>query len=400
MDSSDIFDEIFNSDSEGILDTKKTQDIPTAEGNLISKFEQINDFIDSNGKEPEENLNNINEFKLYTRLKTLRNSQEKMNSLKRADRHKLFSDCIRNTTQEINTIEDIFDQDDLNILENDCSDIFQFKYISPKINIPDYISQRKKCENFEEYKNILTDCQQDLKKGTRKLIKFRNEQQINIGNFFVLNGILLYVVDVKEKEIDSQGRKNGRLYCVFENGTESDMLLRSLSSALYKTDGYRVTENNNKLNENFENNFVQAVSEKDTKSGLIYVLKSQSEKAEISSIHNLYKIGYTHRSIQERIRNAENEPTYLMAPVEYIAGWNCYNFSAKKLESLLHRVFGHCCLDIDILDNEGKRHTPREWFIVPLNIIEEAIELIIRETIVNYVYDSKKKKLVLKQQGG
>jgi hypothetical protein len=68
----------------------------------------------------------------------------------------------------------------------------------------------------------------------------------------------------------------------------------------------------------------------------------------------------------------------------------------QKLELLLHNVFGKVCLNVDIFDLEGNRHTPREWFVAPLNVIEEAIKLIISGEIVNYKYDELNGEITLK----
>ena len=136
------------------------------------------------------------------------------------------------------------------------------------------------------------------------------------------------------------------------------------------------------------------ITEEDKVTGHIYVLSSKSEKEDISSLENLYKIGYSSTSVQERIRNAENEPTYLMAPVKIESDWICYNINAHKFEQLIQRFFGHSCLEIDVFDNKGKRHNPREWFIVPLDAIERVITLIISGEIVNHEYDSESQSIV------
>ena len=74
----------------------------------------------------------------------------------------------------------------------------------------------------------------------------------------------------------------------------------------------------------------------------------------------------------------------------------CYNMNAQKFESLIHRVFGHTCLEIEVVGNTAIRHTPREWFIVPMEVIEQAIILIISGEIVNYIYDTENEIIKLK----
>jgi len=152
--------------------------------------------------------------------------------------------------------------------------------------------------------------------------------------------------------------------------------------------GRVVTQNIDKVNEDFAANFSNITSE-DEEAGYIYVLKSKSTDEQIASIQNLFKIGYSNVDVQDRIKNAESEPTYLMAPVSIQGVWKCFNINPQKLEQLLHNFFGNSCLELDVLDSEGKRHTPREWFIAPLNVIEQAIELIINGKIVGYKFDAE-----------
>jgi hypothetical protein len=161
------------------------------------------------------------------------------------------------------------------------------------------------------------------------------------------------------------------------------MLLRSLAAELYKH-GKRVTEHDDKLLDHFNN-----INTEDKEAGYIYVLRSKSDDPRITGIKNLFKIGYSRTEVAERIKNAEKQPTYLMAPVKYIAGWKCYNMNTQKFEQLIHNFFGNSCLELDVFDEKGKRHTPREWFIAPLPVIEQAIELIITGEIVNYKYDKE-----------
>ena len=138
--------------------------------------------------------------------------------------------------------------------------------------------------------------------------------------------------------------------------------------------------------------------EGDVESGFIYILKSLSENPEIQNLANLHKIGFSRGSVEERIKNAESSTTYLMAPVKIIATYQCYNMNSQKFELLLHKFFGGACLDIDVFDEKNKRHTPREWFVVPLQAIEETIELVITGKITDYAYDSQQGRIILKPE--
>jgi len=378
-DKDKILDEIFNDDPLGLLNVKPKVKAQNADDRLIASFQEITEFYKKHNKEPEPSRSNIAEYKLYTRLKSLREDGEKMMALAPYD------DCnlLKNEVKEINSIEDIFSDDSLGLLDNDDLGLYNLTHVPKETSMPDYIAKRKPCKNFEEYESLFKDCQLALKDKSRQITQFKNEQQIDKGYFFVLKGVLLYVAKIGKRKLDKNGKYNARLRVIFENGTESDLLLRSLSAELYK-DGRRITEHIDKHLDNF-----YGISEDDVASGYIYVLKSKSTNEAIQSLSNLYKIGYTTINSKERLKNAANEPTYLMAEVEEIGSYKCYNMTAQKLELLLHKFFGHVCLDIDVYDNKGKKHAPREWFIVPLNIIDETIGLIHSGEILNYRYDEK-----------
>ena len=212
------------------------------------------------------------------------------------------------------------------------------------------------------------------------------------------NGVLMILdkiyISKKEQSFSSgkRTRKDGRTRCIFENGTESNLLYRSLAKILY-VNGRVVTQNIDKINKDFSKKFSNITNE-DEEVGYIYILKSKSKDEQITSIQNLYKIGYSKTDIEERIKNAENEPTYLMAPVKIQGAWQCFNMNPQKLEQLLHNFFGNSCLEIDVFDEKGIRHTPREWFIAPIEVIEQAIGLIINGRIVNYKFDAENMTII------
>jgi hypothetical protein len=187
-------------------------------------------------------------------------------------------------------------------------------------------------------------------------------------------------------------REDGRTRLIFENGTESQMLRNSIQKRLYEN-GKIISENSDTTNKEFLEKF-STVNEEDEEAGFIYILKSKSDKQAIQEIQNLYKIGFSKMSVEERIKNASQEPTYLMADVKIIMAYKCYNMNPHKLEQLVHGFFGRACLNIDVFDINGNRHTPREWFIAPLHVIEQAIHYIIAGAIVKYRYDDVNEKIV------
>lgn len=397
MDKNRILDEIFSNDPFEMLNIKPTSSgTRNDEERLFSSFQPIVDFYQKNNREPLPVSEDIQEYQLFSRLKSIRENTSKMEALKKHDTYGLLT--TKNV--EINSIDDIFNDDSFGLLENDNLGLFDFKHI----NAPDkdrvetdFVARRKPCKDFNKYEQRLRDVQNDLKIGKRKLVDF-NQGNLREGAFYIHNGVLFLLekinISFKEhyREDGTRVREDGRTRCIFENGTESNMLKRSVEKILY-ANGKVVTENADEVAESFVNK-VNNITEQDQAFGYIYVLKSKSSNQEIKHINNLYKIGYSKITVEERIKNAKEEPTYLMADVSIIQTYQCYNINPQKLEQLLHTFFGKACLNVDIFDKNGHRHTPREWFIAPLPIIESAIEMIISGEILKYKYDMKNQEII------
>ncbi|MGB1242783.1 MAG: GIY-YIG nuclease family protein [Chitinophagales bacterium] len=397
-DKDSILDEIFGNDPLGLLSIKpKKSAARTSDERLASSFDAINDFIEKNGREPKADFTNISEYKLYATLKGLKENVDKMLALEPQDKYGLFS--VKK--KEINSIEDIFKDDTFDLLGDDSEGLFDFEHTPRNVARAktDFIGKRVKCKDFDKYQHLFKAVQNDLANSKRKLVAFK-EQNLREGHYYVHNGILFLLESITYdrenhyKEDGTRVRKDGRTRCIFENGTESNILKRSVEKNLY-ANGKAVTENIDKVNEGFTEQFSE-ITDDDKEAGYIYVLKSKNDKEEIASIKNLYKIGYSTTDIQDRIKNAENEPTYLMASVKIESSWKCYNMNAQKFEKLIHRFFGNSCLEVDVFDKKGIRHTPREWFIVPIEAIEQAIALIISGEIVNYKYDVENEVITAK----
>lgn len=384
---------ILEDDPLGLLDIKpKASSVISADERLIASFEEINAFVGEYNREPTASRN-ISERKLHSRLNGLRENPEKAASLLEFDHFNLLADVeipqpVGISPIEIKTVEDVMAVDPLGLLGDD-EDIFTLKNIPESIAMPNNIAKRKPCEDFQRFEPLFKQCQAELQSGKRELRKFTGEQQISTGHFFVLHGVMVYVAAVGDRQ-RNKGKVNARLHCVFENGTESDMLLRSLATELYKDENGRRVLN---LDEDLFN-LVEQVTEQDQPTGILYVLRSLNDNPKIKALDNLYKIGYSSQPVKLRIQNAAQEPTYLMADVEVVTEYQTYNLNPQKLELLLHTFFAEACLDFDVFDKNGKRHTPREWFIAPLSTIETAIQLLINGEIVNYQYDIQEQEIV------
>lgn len=392
-------DDIFNDDDFGLLNEKaKVSNVKSDEERMIDSFQEINNFIDKNEREP--SASSMSEYNLLARLKTFRQDEDKKRILKPFDRHDLLGEVKASET----SIEDVLNDDDFGLLdiERDLS-IFKYKHIpnEQEREAADYVAQRKplKENEFAPYEKMFQKVHQEIKSGERKMLPFYNiEKNLQIGNFYFIDGVMLYLEDVVFERSglslskETSRRVDGRTKTIFENGTYSNMLYRSLGKQIQKS-GKLVTNTLESINKSL---FVDSdmVHEEDVLTGWVYILKSKSTDPKIAGIKDLYKIGFTSTPVDDRIKNAKNEATYLFADVTKVKSFGIYNRNANKLEQLLHRFFASACLDVDLFNDEGQRITPREWFVVPLEVIEEAIQLMINEKIMQYVYDVENKMIV------
>jgi len=382
---------ILETDPLGLLEIKpKASGVISADERLIASFEEINAFMQTHDREPAASRD-ISERKLYSRLKGLRESPEKATALIEFDTFGLLGDVNIPELPEINSIDDVLESDPLGILAADSDDIFTLKNVPKSIEMPDHIAKRQSCDDFRQFEPLFKQSHADLTSRRKVLKPFTSERQIKPGEFFILQGMMVYVANIGKWEKRSYGNVNARLYCVFENGTESNMFLRSLAAALWKDENSRQIVVAVQVEMPDES---EQVTTDDEATGYIYVLRSLSEDPQIKGIENLYKIGFSSQPVQQRIQNAEREPTYLMAGVMPVTEFQTYNLNPQQLELLLHRFFAESCLNLDIFDSEGKRYTPREWFVAPLHAIETAVQLLINREIVNYRYDSQRQEIV------
>ena len=295
---------------------------------------------------------------------------------------------------DINSLDDIFNDDTFGLLDSkkevDIHTLINVPNIDKDRANADFVAIREKFKDFEKYESMFIQCQKDLKEGKRKIVP-SIESRLDIGLFCVLDGVLLYILDIEKGKLGNSGKINRRTSLIFENATKSNMLLRSLGKRL-KDSGNMITELDSDRADNLFN-----IDKEDKQNGYIYILKSLSHEDVIVTKKDLYKIGFSTTAIETRIKNAKQDPTYLMADVQIVSAFEVYNVNPHKLEQLIHKFFSNSCLDIDIFDEKGNVHKPREWFIAPLEVIEEAIELIINGKIIDYRYDAVIDKIVVKK---
>ena len=390
-------DDIFNDDEFGLLESKaKVSNVKSENERLIDSFQEINAFYQKNNREPKADVFVVSERSLGAILKELRKNTKKIEILKPYDTYNLLG----NVSVEINSIDDILNDDEFGLLDTDDTlDIFKLKNVpsSKDREETDFVARRKamKDKDFAQYESMFKSVHKDLREGERKLKEFKDvEQNLEEGKYYLLDGLLLFLEKdgISERKLGESTRKDGRTRIIFENGTESNMYYRSLSKALYNNG--RIVSNTDSEAENELYKNANVVNEADLETGWIYILQSKSTNKNISEIKDLYKIGFSKTDVRDRIKNAAKEATYLMAEVHLVSKIQCYNFNPQKFEQLLHRFFAEVCLNIDIHDDKGRRITPREWFVVPLPIIDKVIDLILNGNIIKYSYDKIAQALV------
>lgn len=392
-------DDILNDDS-GILDIRaKEVQVKSDEDRLIDEFEEINTFFDKNHREP--NQSSMSEYSLMARLKKIRSSDSIKKVVKPFDRHNLLGYVEIETA----SLDEILN-DDSGILDtsNDLS-IFTYQHIPKEEDraSTDCVARRKPMgdREFAPYEKMFHKVHQEIKDGRRKIIDFKNvDDELQEDRFYFIDGVMIYLESTEISRKDSNlkssmiNRKDGRTRTIFENGTVSNMYYRSVSKAIYSGGAKMVSDLD--IPEQPALNNLEEINETDESSGWIYILKSKSQRPEIKDIKNLYKIGFSCVPVEERIKNARNEATYLYDDVEIVETYHMYNLNAKKFEHLIHRVFATACLDIEFETKDNLRVNPREWFIVPKHVIEEAIQMIVSGEIVNYRFDAKLQRLIQK----
>lgn len=375
------------------VETKKVVKRTPREERIIAGFQEIQNFIEEHGSVPEHGeVKDIFERLYAVRLDRIRALEECRSLVEEMDHQGLLGEVEK--ASEL-VLDDLDDDDILSALgvEVEANPITELKHVrsTSEKKAAEVVGNRIKCEDFEDYKHLFEGIDRDLKQKNRHTNPIRKDAgfsktYIKVGNFFILGGLVAYVAKVFDETFAPNGDKDARLRLIFSNGTESSMLLRSLQRRLYEDDTSRIITEVDSAGPLFSSETIEG----DEASGTIYVLKSKSNNPMVAENRELvHKIGVTGTSMRQRLSGANQQPTFLMADVEIVAEYELYNINRMKLENLLHRIFDSARLDIEIKDRFGKPTVPKEWYLVPLFIIEEAIEKIKDGTISSVIYNPK-----------
>lgn len=359
----------------------------TSSDRLVAGFQEILAFYETNGRLPEDTPA---ESSLYHKWLGLLKSENKI------ERCRPFDD-LGLLPQPLSTAEEpqagyhrkLTEEEQLEAILNDPlladiedgADLGLFdvpEYMRQRLEArkeAEYVGKHRPCEDFDKYADGFKEIQQGLKTGKYRLVKF-SESTLKVGRYFVEQGVIGYLAAFEDEGKNNLGRVDGRTRVIYENGSEADVKFRTITKNL-SVDGYSIINCSGMTPEEFEQCFT--LTDNDVESGIIYVLRSKSTRPEIAAIKDLHKIGFTVTSVESRIVNAKNEPTYLCADVEVIATWKVYNVKSSTFEALIHKLFASVQLQVTV---DG--HRPKEWFIVPFKVIEEAVIAIISGKSIEY----------------
>ena len=362
------------------------------EERIIAAFEEIQRSVETSGRAPRHG----EDYDIFERIHAMRldriREQEECRTLVAPLDHQ---GLLQTVSEAEPASPDTMDDDALLAalgVEASTPDIAELRHVrsSAEKRAAEEVATREKCEDFESFRPLFEQIQKELDAGIRETRPLGVKADIEPGRFFIIGGQKAYVAEMGEEFTQNYGDKDARLRVIFDNGTESNMLRRSLHRALHKDEaGRRILETcAGPL-------FADQNADGDEASGTIYVLRSNAEIPFVAENRNLvHKIGVTNGKVESRIGNARLEPTFLMAEVEIVATYGLYNIDRGKLERLIHRIFAPARLEIEIEDRFGNPMMPREWFLVPLDAVDDAVEKIRQGTIAGYVYDAKRAALV------
>lgn len=384
------------------------------EQRIIAGFEEIERFIEDHGHLPQHGEDRDIFERLYAvRLDRLRASDECRRILKDRDSRGLLAlpkgegrvtklgEDLASSGLAAPSADEPDDDELMAALRaggEAGKDIADLRHVRSReeIRAAEEIAKRNPCEDFDAFKPVFERVQQDLEAGNRRTFKYKDYANVRKGDLFILDGQKVIVAEMGEEFVSEYGRPDRRLRVVYDNGTESDLLLRSLQRALNKDKvSRRISEpDHGPL-------FSGEEDADDIPAGFIYVLRSKSDHPFVAGHRMvLHKIGVTGGDVKARLSNAKKDPTFLLADVEIVATFKLAQIDRKGLEALLHRFFGSARLDLELQDRFGGQVEPREWFLVPLPVIEEAIEKIMDGSIGDFRYDPANASIVGNRPSG
>ncbi|MBP1092149.1 GIY-YIG nuclease family protein [Bradyrhizobium diazoefficiens] len=379
------------------VEPKKATGQTQRQERIIAGFEEIVRFREEHDRIPQHGEQRDIFERLYAvRLDRLRAVPECRELLAPLDRYGLLDLPATAETLPAEALDDEALLAELGVDSPKVSDISVLKHVTSREEkrAAEEIANRTRCEDFDMFKPLFDQVRKELDMGartTRTLDKAEMQlSDIRPGEWFVVGGQMAYIATAGDEFVTEYDRKDRRLRVIYDNATESNVLARSFQKALYRDDaGRRIT------NPSAGPLFGDATEGDDLESGTIYVLRSKSNLPEVAQHRELiHKIGVTGGSVEARITQAAQDPTYLLADVEIVATYKLFNINRTRLENIFHRLFSAVRLDLSITDRFGQPVRPKEWFLVPLHVIDQAVQKIRDGSIIDFVYDPNTASLI------
>ncbi|AFL80518.1 T5orf172 domain-containing protein [Aequorivita sublithincola DSM 14238] len=372
------------------VEAKKSITHTKQEERIIAGFEEIQKFVEKHGRLPEHG----EDKDIFERLYAVR-----LDQIIKIKNHKAllgdldYQNILSRDYENVSSIPDNLSDDELlaklGVDEEDDS-ITKLKYVKPRSvkRAVEEMANREVCQDFDEFKPLFDDVKNDIEIGYRNTIRFRKDAgftkaSLSEKQFVIIGGQIAYIAKIGEFFKAPNSEDDARLRVIYANGTESNILLRSLIRAMYKDETSRFISE-----PNLGPLFSGENSDDDLESGTVYVLRSLSDNPLVTENKNvIHKIGVTGQEVKNRISNAKNDPTYLMAEVEIVATYKLANINRMKLEKVIQKFLGNANLDIEVKDRFGKLVKVKEWFLVPIFIIDKMIDKIKDGTIGDFYYE-------------
>ncbi len=434
-------EDIFSNDTTGLLDDIKPVTKSSANNSVLAQqFDTINLFIDQQGRVPSSSANDINEKINARLLATIQTNHANSQELLALDKHGLLTaqrtastlsdskptfsgksmsnniggseKAINDSSKEaepvieavseppvINSLDDIFNSDDLGIFDNIHSEILVSDHQSnTRASYDQYndedIASRFECKDFYKFEATFERISKAIQTGAFTKTNFSSVKAINIGSVFVLNGMLCYVANIYKAEARKNARSQERLRLIFSNGTESNMLTHSLATAQYKYENsYQLLITDpDWMDDELAKNF----GDDRQLTGVIYVAKLTETPNDLAHYKHLHKVGFSTLTGEARTKHSIRDTAFLQQPVEIIAEWQVYDANARSVEGVLHAFFYDQRVKVSLKAANDNLYKATEWFNVPLDEIEKAINLVIAGDIKDYRMDGAAGKVVLK----
>ena len=420
--------DILANDNNGLLANIIARPTLSIDDNLVSQFQEINEFVKQHGHSPSEQnpkSNGFEEKKLARRLASLKQDTEKVDILKPYDNFGLLTELKPNPNAEPlkqtqvkqtpMSINDILRMDSQGLLAQlggiDSSLLAHtdnrsiLDRASPDQFSDELVAKRKICEDFDKFSPIFSLIHEAMRNNQYHKAAFSSVKDIKEGSVFVLNGLVCYVASIYQAETRKNERNQQRLRLIFANGTESNMLIRSLASAQYRhdADSYQVVinapewQNLDLLNgfaDTSTHDMANLKNQKDKNlTGIIYVAKLKKPRIELAKYSNLHKIGFSKNRGELRAKSSQMDATFLFSEVDIIAEWALYDSNPQQVEYRLHQFFHNQRLNMT-LKVGSQEYKPNEWFDVDIVNIEKALQLIFQGKINQYQFDSASKTVL------